>query len=76
MNTMILQAERLNLPESLAVKLRGKKVELIENSDTTITIKPVHSSISEARGMFKNSSFGTHTIMEQKRLDKELEYDE
>ena len=75
MNAMIMQAERLNLPEPLAVKLRGKKVELTEVGDT-ITIKLVRGVISEARGMLKGSNFGTHTILEEKRLEKELEYGE
>ncbi|MCL2170321.1 MAG: hypothetical protein FWB74_09910, partial [Defluviitaleaceae bacterium] len=63
MTTMILQAEKLNLPEPLAIKLRGKKVELIENNDATITIKPVQCVIDAACGMLKGSSFGTHTIL-------------
>ena len=73
MDSVILQAEMLNLPETFAAKLRGKKVELTE-SDSVITIKPIHSSISAARGMFKNSDFGTDTLVEEKRLEKELEY--
>ena len=76
MNAMILQAERLNIPESLAVKLRGKKVELIENENSTILIKPVKSVIDEACGMLSGSKFGTHTILEQKQQEKELEYGE
>ena len=76
MNVMILQAESLNLPEPLAFKLRGKKVELIENEDATILIKPVKSVINEACGMLSGSKFGTHTILEQKQLEKELEYGE
>jgi hypothetical protein len=76
MSVAVLQADKLNLPETFAVKLRGKKVELVDNGDATITIKPVRSAISEARGMLKGSNFGTHTILEQKRLEKELEYGE
>jgi len=75
MGTAILQAEALNLPERFAVKLRGKKVELVEDGDT-ITIKPVRYAIDEACGMLKGSSFGTEAFMKQKRMDKELEYGE
>ena len=76
MGVAILYADRLNLPEMFAAKLRGKKVEVIDNGDTTITIKPINSAISEARGMLRESSFGTHTLLEQKRLEKEFEYGE
>jgi len=75
MGTAILYAETLNLPEVFASKLRGKKVELVENGDT-ITIKPVQYAIDAACGMLKDSNFGIATIMEQKRVEKELEYGE
>jgi len=73
MGATILRAETLNLPEMFANKFSGKKVELVEDGDT-VTIKPVRCVIDEARGMLKGSTFGTHTILEQKRLEKELEY--
>jgi len=76
MHATILQAERLNLPKSIAVKLQGKKIEIIENEDNSILIKPVRSPIAGMRGMLKDSSVGTHTILEQKRVEKELEYGE
>ena len=75
MGFAILHADTLNLPEAFAVKLRGKKVELTEREDAVI-IRPVKSVIDEACGMLRNSAFGTDTIMEQKRLEKELEYGE
>ena len=74
MNAMILQAEKLNLPEPLAVKLRGKKVELIENGDTTITIKPVQCVIDAACGMLKSDGHAVDSFMAEKHLEKELEY--
>jgi len=75
MSSAILHAESLNLPEAFAVKLRGKKVVLTEKGNV-ITIRPVLNSIAAARGMFKGGNFGTDTIMEQKRLEKEHEYGE
>jgi len=53
MNNAVLQAESLNLPEIFAIKLRGRKVELIENGDTSITIKPVPCTIDSACGMLE-----------------------
>ena len=73
MGVAILLAEELNLPERFASKLRGKKVEIVESGDT-ITIKPVPCVIDEAYGMLEGSSFGTEEFLNQKRLDKELEY--
>ena len=73
MGTAVLYAETLNLPEIFATKLKGKKVELTEIGDV-ITIKPVQYAIDNACGILKDSSFGTKTILEQKQLEKELEY--
>ena len=74
MNVIILQAEILNLPEPLAVKLRGKKVELIENGDTTITIRPVQCVIDAACGMLKSDGHAVDRFMTEKRQERELEY--
>ena len=74
MNAMILQAERLNLPKPLAEKLKGKKVELIENNDTTITIKPIQCIIDAACGMLKSDGHAVERFMAEKRREKELEY--
>jgi virulence-associated protein VagC len=75
MGSVILYAEKLNLPETFAVKMRGRKVEITEK-DNILTIKPVQSPISAARGMLKGGHFGTATLIEQKRIEKELEYGE
>ena len=75
MESVILYAEALNLPDVFAIKMRGKKVEITENNNI-LTIKPVQSSIIEARGMLKGSRFSTATIIEQKRIEKEPEYGE
>jgi len=76
MSSVILQAEGLNLPEPFATKLKGKKIEFAEN-DGVITIKPIDSVdtvISELRGILKDSNFGVDKFLEQKNMDKELEY--
>jgi len=75
MESVITYAETLNLPETFATKMRGRKVEITEK-DNILTIKPIQSPIITARGMLKGSHFGTSTIMEQKRVEKELEYGE
>ena len=73
MASVILQAETLNLPETIAFKLRGKKVELTESGDV-ITIKPIQSVIDAACGMLKSDGHAVDRFMERKRLEKELEY--
>ena len=75
MSSVILQADSLNLPESYATMLKGKKVELIKNDDDSIVIKPIDldTVISEMRGVLKGSNFGTAKFLDQKRRDKELE---
>jgi len=74
MSAMILQAERLNLPEPIAVKLRGRKVELIENGDATITIKPVDCPIEAMCGMLESDGHEVERFLARMREDKELEY--
>ena len=76
MDAVIMQAESLNLPESMAVKLRGKKIEIIENTDASITIKPVQSPIKAMRGMLKSDGHEVDRFLARMREDKELEYGE
>ena len=73
MNAMILQADRLNLPEPLAVKLRGKKVELVESGDSII-ISPVQCPIKAMRGMLKSDGHEVDRFLVRMHEDKELEY--
>jgi virulence-associated protein VagC len=72
MSNLVLQAEALNLPEYYARKLRGKKVELIENGDT-IVITPINDVILHARGILRGGSFTTQRFTELKSAEKELE---
>ena len=73
MSSVVLQAETLNLPDIFAYKLRGKKVELVENGDIII-ISPVQSPIEAMHGMFKSDGHAVDRHLERKRLEKELEY--
>jgi virulence-associated protein VagC len=74
MNSVILQAEALSLPNVFAVKFQGKKVEIIDHDDY-LTITPIESSSIHGRGILKGGRLGTEAFLEQKRLDKELEYE-
>jgi hypothetical protein len=69
---MILKAEQLNLPEHIAKKLQGKKIELVETNEG-ILIKPIEDPIKELRGFLAGGKFTSEAYLEQKRRDKELE---
>ena len=75
MNAIILQADRLNLPEPLAVRLRGKKVELVESGDSII-ISPVKCPVKAMRGMLRSDGHEVDRFLARMREDKELEYGE
>jgi hypothetical protein len=72
MSLTVLKAEQLNLPEHIAKKLKGRKIELIETNEG-ILIKPIEDSIKELRGFLEGGKFTTKAYLEQKKLDKELE---
>ena len=72
MNSIILQAETLNLPEIFAFKMKGKKVEIFENGDAII-INPIKSPIDHACGILKSDGNEVDRFMKRKILEKELE---
>lgn len=72
MDVLVLKADELNLPEAIAKKLRGRKVEITEECGHII-ITPVDDPISRTYGMFKGGNFSTEKFIEQKKLEKELE---
>lgn len=72
MSVVVLKAEELNLPETIARKLKGRKVEIIDEGERII-IKPVEDSVNKVFGMFKGGNLSTEKFLEQKKLDKELE---
>jgi len=72
MAVTVLKAEQLNLPEHIARKLKGRKIELIETNEG-ILIKLVEDPINELRGLLEVSKFTTETYLQQKNQDKELE---
>lgn len=74
MGVVVLKAEELNLPESIAKKLKGRKVEISEEGGCII-IKPVEDSVTKAFGMFKGGNLSTEKFLIQKIAEKELEYE-
>lgn len=72
MGATVFKAEQFNLPEHIAKKLKGCKIEFVETSEG-ILIKPVEDPIKELRGFLEGSRFTTEKYMEQKKQDRELE---
>lgn len=72
MDAVVLKAEELNLPETIAKKLKGRKVEIVEENERII-ITPIDDSITKAFGMFEGGKLTTEKFLELKRIDKELE---
>lgn len=72
MAVTVFKAEQLNLPEHIAKKLKGRKIEFVETNEG-ILIKPVEDPIKELRGFLEGSKFTTEDYLQQKNQDKELE---
>ena len=62
MGNVVVQSEKLNLPEEIARKLKGKKLELLEIKEG-ILLKLVEDSIKAARGFLKGSCFSSERYM-------------
>lgn len=68
----VFKVEQLNLPEHIAKKLKGRKIEFVETNEG-ILIKPVEDHIKELRGFLEGSKFTTEDYLQQKYQDKEIE---
>jgi len=79
MNSIILQSDQLNLPETFASKLRGKTVELTQDGDAVV-IMPVKNRVERPikaiRGVFESDGHEVERFLERKRAEKRLEYGE
>ncbi|MBM3334621.1 hypothetical protein FJY63_08155 [Candidatus Sumerlaeota bacterium] len=65
MAPIIVDTKELNLPQSVAAKLKGTKVEVVETKDGVL-LRPVGSSISSARGFLKGRELTTKEFAELK----------
>jgi len=72
LETIIVKSEELNLPEKMAVKLKGKELELIETNEG-ILIKPVRITKKSIRGILKGTGVSTELFSQIKKEEKELE---
>lgn len=73
MGVVVVKAEQLNLPEHMAEKLKGRKIEILETGDGLL-IRPIKGDpIKELKGFLKGRTFTTEDFMRQKQQDKGLE---
>jgi len=72
MEALKLENNMLKLPERIAKRLRGKRIEVTEVSEG-ILLKTKSNPISEARGFLKGKRFTTRRYLEMKKPEKELE---
>lgn len=72
MSSIVLKSEKLNLPEEIAEKLKGKEVELIEVKEG-ILLRPVFDPVKEARGCLKTKQFSTQRYFHMKKEEKRIE---
>ncbi len=73
MSVVVVKAEQLNLPEHMAVKLKGRIIEILETDDGLL-IRPIKDDpIKELKGFLKGSTYNTEKFMRQKQQDKGLE---
>ncbi len=71
MYTMV-KSKTLELPENIAKKLEGKRVQFQETPNGVL-LKPMNDPVTAARGMLRDSSVSTRTFMGRKEGEKELE---
>ena len=72
METATIENDLLRLPERIAKKLRGKKIEIAEIKEG-ILLKEAGNPIAEARGFLKGKRFTTKKYLEMKMSEKDLE---
>ena len=72
MASIIVETKDLNLPETIARKIKGSKVEILETSEGVL-IRSVPNPILSARGILKGKGFTTKNLAEMKEDEKELE---
>jgi hypothetical protein len=72
METATIENDLLRLPERIAKRLRGRKIEIAEIKEG-ILLKPTGNPIAEARGFLKGKRFTTQKYLKMKMTEKELE---
>jgi len=72
METVKLDNNIIKLPNRIANKLRGRRIEITEVKEG-ILLKTEGNPITEARGFLKGRRFSTNRYFEMKKVEKGLE---
>lgn len=72
METATIEKGLLKLPEKIARRLIGKRIEIALIKEGVL-LKPIDNPISEARGFLKGRRFTTKRYLDSKLKEKELE---
>lgn len=73
MEPAVLTGNTLKLPEKIAGRLRGKKIQVTEVEEG-ILLRPADRPIAEAKGFLKGKGFSSGEYLEMKKAEKELEH--
>ena len=72
MKAILVETNKITLPESILKKIKGKKINIISTKEGVL-LKPVEDSIRSAKGLLKGSRFSTSKYIQFKQEEKKLE---
>ena len=73
MEAVKVENNMLKLPERIAKRLRGRRIEVAEVKEGILLKASTTNPISEARGFLKGRRFTTQRYLKMKKVEKELE---
>jgi hypothetical protein len=72
MSPIIVETKDLNLLETIARKIKGSKVEIVETSEGVL-IRSVHDSVLFVRRILRGKTFTTKDLAQMNEDERELE---
>jgi hypothetical protein len=72
MKAILVESNKITLPESIMKKIKGKKINIISTKEGVL-LKPVEDAIRSAKGLLKGSRFSTSKYLQLKQEEKKLE---
>jgi hypothetical protein len=72
MKAILVESNKITLPESIVKKIKGKKINIISTKEGVL-LKPVEDTIRSAKGLLKGSCFSTSKYFQLKQEEKKLE---
>ena len=69
MKAVLIDSNKITLPESVAKKIKGGEIRFITTNEGVL-LKPVEEPIRAAKGFLKNSRFSTKKYLQFKKEEK------